>query len=629
MIPEEESVLRKASNELYTTDRVSPRQRSFIHDKKIDAPDSWIASPSLIASSPMSKIKKTTSWFKNIFLGSVVFFLIAVGISAYMFVGGVNTISSKNVSLEITTRSFVDGGELFPVTVTLVNNNRASLELATLVLAFPEGNQNNPNAVKRITRDIGSLASGATRQESFDISLFGEEGSERALKASLEFRVSGSNAIYSSDSETSLVIRSSPVRLVANIPESIVPNQETTLQFTLAGNGTAVLPNTAFTVVYPSGFTFVRSDPAPSLDSNVWFLGDIPITGQKTISITGTFSGSRNELKTIQASVGIQDTRNERLLSTIYNSISEIIPLTNTFLDIQTKISSNTDAVIPISATSPSSVEISWVNTLDTQINNVEIRARLSGSAYDPLRVQGNAGFFDTASNTVIWTRQQNPSLASLPPGATGQVSFSLNPKSSLIGQNPTIDIAIDIIGFDNSGKRLSAERVDVKKLVINSDINVLARSLYYSGPLQNTGPVPPKVGQETTYTIDWQVTNSRNRVSGLVMTTTLPLGVTWKDVMVPQNEKNNLSYNTITRQITWNIGEMVPGTLTSKTVSFKVSVTPGANQVGSVIDLTSDVVMTGRDEFTKTDITISRRPLSTRLINDTSNVGAEGQVQP
>jgi hypothetical protein len=630
MINDDESLLRKASQDLYTKNSTPPAKRSFMHDKKIDAPDSWLDShSSVITSSPMSQKPKTISWFKNIFLVSLGFLIVALMVAGFSFLRGANSISSRNVEIAVTTRSFVDGGEQFPVTVTITNKNRTSLELATLVLSYPEGNQSNPEAVRRITRDIGTLSSGATRQESFDIVLFGEEGSQRLLQASLDFRVTGSNAVYTSTGDTPLVIRSTPVRLVADIPDSVIPNQETTMRFTISGNGTTTLSNTAFTIAYPTGFTFIQSNPAPSFDTSVWYLGDIPATGERIITITGTFTGVASELKTIQASVGIADARNERLLSTIYNSISEIIPLTNAFLTISTKVAGRTDSAIPVSATSSSSVEIEWENTLDTQINNAEIKVRLSGGAYDPARVQANSGFFDSATNTITWTRQQVPGLVSLAPGETGRTTFSLTPRSAISGSNPSIDIIVDIAGFNSSGERISATQVDVKKLILNSDLNLLSRTLYYSGPIANTGLVPPKVGQKTTYTIDWQVSNSRNRIINATVSTTLPLWVTWENVIVPNSESANLSYNTVTREIVWNVGEMVPGSLDAKTVSFKVGIVPTGGQVGSVVGLTGDVILTGRDDFTKNDISINRRSMTTQLINDTSTVGAQGQVQP
>lgn len=629
MISDEESLIRKASQDLSTVDGIVSLKRSFIHNTPSEVPENWSNTSQETITMSTPKKKNNQSFFKKIFLGSFGFFVIAILVATFFFIQGVNTISSRNVDVLITTRSFVDGGESFPVTVTLRNNNRTPLELATLTLEFPEGNQVNPNATRILTRDIESINSGATRQEVFDLTLFGEEGSIRPIAARLSFRVSGSNAIYTAENNSDIVIRSSPVRLVTTIPDSVIPNQETTLTFSVSGNGTSVLSQTALVLEYPQGFSFIRSNPAPSLDTSIWILGDIPPTGSRTVSITGIFTGSSQELKTIRASVGIQDSRNERLLSTVYNSVSQIIPLTTAFLDLELRVLNDSGSSVAISSTTSTQVEILWRNTLDTQINNAEINVALSGGAYDPLRIQPSSGFFDSATNTVIWTRQQNPALASIPPGGSGRLSFSLSPKISGLGSNPSINLSASISGFDNSGARLTAMNVAQKRLVLNSDLNLSVRTLYYSGPFQNTGPIPPRVGQETTYTLEFQVTNSRNRVTDTVVATTLPLWASWKDVVIPLSERNNVTYNTVTRELVWNVGELAPGALVAKTLSIKVGVVPTANQTGGAVALTNDVVISGQDTVTGNTLSFSRRALTSQLINDSSDVGAGGQVQP
>ena len=161
--------------------------------------------------------------------------------------------------------------------------------------------------------------------------------------------------------------------------------------------------------------------------------------------------------------------------------------------------------------------------------------------------------------------------------------------------------------------------------------MNFLARTIHYSGPIQNTGAMPPKVNTETTYTLEWQLTNSRNRVTGVKVSTILPTYVVWKNVMVPTSEQSRVIYNEVTRELVWNVGEIPAGTGTNlppKILSMKVGITPSVTQKGSVPNLTDIMTVTGLDTFTNKTIELTRRALDMEISNDGFAPGYDGLVQ-
>ena len=635
MIPDDKSFLRKADHELYTVDGITPKPRSFLHEKKLEAPDHWsdmTPSPESVASSfePMKK----TSIFKKIFGASLGFLVIAVIIAGLSYLSGGNSISTKNVDITLTTKTFVDGGESLPVTVSLVNRNKLNMELATLVLEYPEGNAANLDAITRISRDVGTLPVGETHNESFVIKLYGEENTEKKVTARIEFRVSGSNAIYDKEESVPITIRTSPVRLTLDMPQAVIPNQEVAFKFNLIGNGLEVLTNTALVVQYPPGFTFTRAVPASTTGNNVWYLGDIPPSANKTITIYGSIAGGASDAKTLRASVGSQNKNNESQLDRVYNTLAQVVPLTNAFLDAQVRIGQDNDAIIPIGASEDVTVSIPWTNTLAEKITNAQIEVELSGSAYDPLRVRPVSGYFDSVANKIIWTRQQVPAFAALEPGQTGTLTFQIQPKQFSVNQittSPTINLAINISAFNASGVKVTALAIDRKTLAIGSDINLTTRTLHATGPLQNSGPIPAKTNTETTYTLEWQITNSRNRVSAVKVSTILPTYVSWKNVMVPVGEQTNITFNEVTRELVWNVGEIPAGTGTSlpaKIVSLKVGITPSVQQKGTTPNLTDDIEIIGKDMFTNKEISFTRRAMNTQTFSEGSGPGSDGIVQ-
>jgi hypothetical protein len=577
--------------------------------------------------------KTPTSLFRNIFLGSLGILLVAIIILGVSFLGGGNTISSNNVDVAITTKTFVDGGESLPVDVTIVNKNKLPIELATLILEYPQGSGDNAGTVARISRDIPNIAAGATHQESFIVQLYGTQNSQKTITAHMEFRVQGSNAVYDKDQPTTVTIRTSPVTITLAAPDKAVPNQDIPLVFSITGNGAASLANTAMVLQYPDGFTYANATPPPTTGNNVWYLGDLPPGSNRTITVHGSLVGSVTDLKTIRASVGSQNASNEQLLDTTYNSLAQVIPLSNAFIDAHFAIgTAATGSIIPISGTQQVRVTIPWKNTLSVPLTNAQISVSFSGSAYSPSLVEPINGFFDTVNNKIVWTSREDQDLTSINPGQHGEISFSFRPgqiTSSSAVTNPVVKVGLSILGYQSGGTKLTADNVDTKTFAVNSDLNLLARTIHYTGTIQNSGPMPPVPNKETTYTLEWKITNLRNHISGATVTTTLPTYVSWKNVVIPQTEAANVVYNDVTRQITWNAGDLAAGTgaNAAKIVSMKIGITPSTQQAGATPALTDSIVLTGHDTFTNQDLTINKLPLNTQLLNDGNGPGTYGQV--
>src|SRR3989338_824025 len=104
--------------------------------------------------------------------------------------------------------------------------------------------------------------------------LFGEQGSVRQMKISLEYRVEGSNAIFLKDKFFEVSINSTPIDLLIGAPSEISSNQDINLDVKATLNATKPASKILLKVDYPIGFQFVKAIPAPSSGNNIWNLGD-------------------------------------------------------------------------------------------------------------------------------------------------------------------------------------------------------------------------------------------------------------------------------------------------------------------------------------------------------------------
>jgi hypothetical protein len=268
---------------------------------------------------------------------------------------------------------------------------------------------------------------------------------------------------------------------------------------------------------------------------------------------------------------------------------------------------------------------IKWQNNLPYQVSDVSISVKISGNALDKSSVTVGDGFYRSIDNTIIFDKTTDRTFALLEPGQEGESKFTLRSfgPSSVTGSglsNPIISLTISVQGktLNNSGSIQNISFSDSRKIKVTSSPRLFAKSLYYVGPFQNKGPIPPKAETETTYTITWTVTNPLNNLSGAKVVATLPPYIKWLDVVSPNTEK--MSYDESTGQIIWSLGNVSAGAGSvspAREVSFQISLLPSVSQIGSAPDLLSSSALSARDTFTSTSVASDFPAVTTRLNND------------
>lgn len=613
---------------------------SFGDPSKNNVPDSWQSSLKDRVQSG-EKVFTKSPVFKSFFIFSLIFFLLAMLYASYVFFAGGNTVSKDNIEISVLGNAFVAGGEELSLVIGVSNKNSSALELVDLLIEYPKSSSKNSSdgaiTMERYRESLGTISSGALRNENVKLVFFGEQGSIVPIKISIEYRVEGSNAIFVVDKIYEVSINSTPVNMSIQGPSSISPNQNIVLNIETSLNATKALPGVLIKVDYPVGFEFSSATPAPSIGNNIWVLGDLAPGGDRKIDITGqmidVFEG---EDKTFRVFSGTQSKVDKSVLDIVFNSVIHTIGIKKPFLETKLLINGVSMREYAVDSKGKINGEIFWENNLDTNINDLEIRARIVGNAVDRKSINTLQGFYDSGDDVIIWDKSSVPKFKEINPTENGSVSFSFSPLPLLsvpgkILASPSISVVVDITG------RQALEGFDVKDLknsqsvVINivSDIALSAKALYFSGPFKNTGEVSPKVGEETTYTIVWNASNSANNISKAKVVSTLPSWVRFVGPISPSTA--DLSYNPSTKEIVWDIGTLPKGTgITgdSKEVAFQIGFTPSLSQLASIPVIINDATLTGHDDFANVNVRVNKGSLRTRLDSDPQFPGGAGLVQ-
>lgn len=565
------------------------------------------------------------SFLKIFFFLALIFFIISSGVALFAIFGNFNSISSKNVDISVLGPTSIGGGEHLTLEIVIDNKNNIALETADLLIEYPQGTRTVTDLQKELLRSresLGRIESGDNVRRTIQAVLFGEKDSIQNISVLVEYRVKGSNAVFSKEKKYEIVMASSPITLTATYPKEIASNKEFEVTIQAVSNSTEIIQNALIKAEYPFGYSFDRSTPKQVSGDNVWRLGDLKPGEKRTIKIIGQLEGQDNEQRTFRFSTGIASSKDENILATEFVTLLETVSIRKPGLGVELVLGSSSGDLV-VTAGGKVNATVRFVNNLSVPIVNAKIEARLSGGALDRSSVSVVKGFYRSIDNTIIWDFNSNTGLASIAPGARGEFAFSFGTLSTGGGlplSNQSIDIEIVAFGSQVSGGTVpegisSSVR---RKVSIASDIGLNTRIVYSIGPFANKGPIPPKVEKETTYTIIWTATNSSNDISGVVAKATLPSYVTWLSAFVPANE--NISFDPISRTITWNVGELRAGagfSSSAREVSFQISFLPSLSQHDTSPDLVGITTITGKDKFTNIFLEDTKPALSTRLGTD------------
>lgn len=640
---EDKTRIDNLNNSLYSRNApdVRSRRKMRIEDVTADVPTAWQRPPEVTdAPLPQTPKKHPMSFFIKFFVASIIFFIAAVGIGAYIFLNGNNLISANNIDITISGPVSVPGGSPVTFEIAVTNKNTVDLDQVDLEVNFPAGstNVNNPTQPLTTYRDVlGSIASGATVKKTVSATIFGEQNTQKTVTVDVGYKVKGSTSPFSKEKTYDVLINSSPINLTVTSFKEITSGQEFDITFRVKSNSTDTLRNVMVSATYPFGFSYLSSSIAPLGDKATWRLGDIPPGGEKNIVVHGKLQGENQDMRVFHVSVGTQNPRNPNSIGTEFMNATQEIALKKSFMTIGLNIDNNqTGSDVPGVFNQPVRADINWFNNLPTAVTDAEITVKLSGSAYDRTLVQPSKGLFRSSTDEIVWTSQSDPSLGAVGAGESGTVSFTVTPRDMSTPSrpivNPTLTLSVSVKGkrVQESGVPQTLSSIVTRNVRISSSVALSGQVVRNATDLRNTGPIPPKADQKTTYTVIWSIDNTANSLSKAQVTATLPQYVKWVGDYSPSGE--DISYDNRNGLVTWNAGSVGTYTATRgqrKTVAFQISLEPNINQVGSIPVLVNDATLTATDEFTGATLNSVQSYLTTRFSTDASYKPGDETVQP
>ncbi len=636
-MPEDiKSKIAELENELYSKDFKPHRVRDTLpHSDSSTSSPSWdTAAEATAFVNEMDQKRKSHYFMKKFAIVSALFFVIASSVASFIWWQGSNIISGENITIEISAPLSVSGGDPFETKLMVTNSNKVAIEKATLFIEYPDGFYSvaDKTAMLRISKDLGSILPGQSVSEGVSSLIYGEENTQKEVKIILEYRMVGSNATIKKLEGYIVKISSSPIILKLDTLKEISSGQEVEFTLNVESNIGGVLEKVLFSAEYPTGFTFRSASPDPTYGTNTWTLGTIPAKGKRTIKIRGVLEGQEGEQKVLKISIGTPNPKDERVVGVVYNTLIETISITRPLFGLDVVVGGNRSSEYVTAQNRNIRVDVFWQNNSPTKVTDAVIEVKFAGAALNRYSIYAsNGGFYRSSDNTIVWEKISNPNFAVVEAGAKGGVSFSFSPIAlgvdvALGLKNPqiTLEVSARANRISETSGQQSITTFATRVVKFDSDLRLSVQSLYFSGPFQNTGPLPPKADTPTTYTIKWSVRNSSNSISNAVVKTTIDSRyVTWQGQISPTGE--DISYNAGGAEVVWNVGRIPSGG--TREAAFQVSFLPSSSQINSSPSLTGESVLVGTDDFTKSNLGDRKPPVTTNLSTDPTFGQNQGAV--
>lgn len=567
-------------------------RRSRLFSRGNHAPAAWQAGDARPPRKPLFEMKTLELFFA----GSLAFFVIAVGIAGLIIFSGSNTVSTKNVDINVTGPTEIGAGSTLSLQVVITNRNAVPMQLTDLIVEFPQGTRSDIDVSRdlpRIRESIGTIQPGASVNRTIRATVFGTAGNDLTVRASAEYRVPSSNAIFVAETKYIAKINQAPAAITVDALKEAVSGQMATFSITLTSNAPQILSDVLLIAEYPPGFSFDSSSPNPASRSSVWSLGDVEPGGKRTITIKGVFTGEDGDSRVLHLTAGTKKANTDDTIVAPLATSELALTVTKPFISVALNLAGDVDDTHTIQRGKEVTGTVTWVNNLPVRVQNVQITLSFDGAILDRASVKAQDGFYSSNNTSILWSKSTDPRLADVAPGDSETLPFSFMtlPLSSGTFRNPQIKLSVNVEGLRQSETNVpvTVRSSAATDLFVASDL-ALTSSLSHAG---GTGPIPPKADTETTYTVSWTASNSVNALANVSASAVLPSYVRFIN-----SPASGVSYNASSRVVTWNVGDVAAAQ--AKTASFQIGFTPSLSQVGSLPVLISDQRVYGYDRFVR-----------------------------
>ena len=541
--------------------------------------------------------------------------------------------NDKSIELNLTGQQSIASGDEVIYILEYKNIEKVALRNVEMILRYPDGFEFD-SATPEPTNDfnsswkIGDLTKGQKGKIEIKGRIIGEVGSLKTINITASFQPENFSSSFKEATSFSSQITSSILEIELDGPEQILTEKKTTYTIKYRNTSDQDLENIQILVLYPQNFVFQESEPEPFSReedarnlNNKWIVETLAKNQEGEIEITGGYlTDDEISEANFTVQIGFLDSESEEFSLQQEQTLKTKLIGQNLTTNLIINGSSQDQ---PINFGQTLTYSIIYKNLGQQELDDVEITAFIDSDVLDWDTLDDkNLGIVE--GKKIIWNKNQISELDLVRPIDEGSIDFSIQVK-------PADDIDLDETSLRVKSKvkvtlakigELEAEDLEIESNEINSNINtdiqLKAEGRYFNDdniPV-GTGPLPPVVGQTTTFRIYWAIANSLHEVNDVTVSTVLPKGIEWADKYLVG--AGAINYSIKDKVVTWSINRISPNkTFDEVDAWFDVSVTPTPQQVKKLLILTDQAVLAATDKVTESEISKIGKAVTSNLEDD------------
>lgn len=520
-------------------------------------------------------------------------------------------INQGDVSFEIKGNDDVASGEEVIYIVDYKNNYKVDLTNNEIKLSYPEGFiakmvEPTPSDEKYNIWRFDKLKPGEEGQIKIKGVITGNIGEKKEIKGDFKYNPANTTAYF--NKAVSLNVNVSNIYLALNIegPESFKAGEKNKLKIKYVNNSTETLESLRLIVFYPR-------DASLFVDGKEVFQSQIQ-NGENTFAVDiEKIEGKKGNELDADLSLASQATG-----AKIKSQVGYILPNNDFITQAEDEkeffvLKGDISAQLMINGKSDqgfinNSEKLNYTLVIMNE-NNVSAKEIIPKVIIDDtndlldwdsleFREEGNL-----ENREIFWDKEHIEKLAELASNDKVELNFSiaLKEKEHLnnIITEPLIswaEIHVAKMGDLENAKDLKSNLVTFS---LNTDLEFNAEVRYFSnsGEPIGSGPLPPKLGEETAYKIFWNLKNNLNDAKDILIKAKLPENVRWNEKT--EVDSGELYFDQKTRTIIWSVPKLPANLGKSVEANFELSIKPENSDVDKVMILLKGVELVGYDSTT------------------------------
>ncbi|MBD3281808.1 hypothetical protein GF391_03620 [Candidatus Uhrbacteria bacterium] len=593
----------------------------------------------------MTKLEKIKSkrwiWITG-GISAAILLLILVAWAGFAFFKTFQGFSGKALDMEVEGPEKIALGQEITYFVNYKNSADQPLASVDVRVNFPSDfviteMKPKPTSEGNVWR-VGALAAQERGTIKIRGRFTGALGTISAVQAIATYRPANYSSDFEAMATKQIEYAETVIEGFIQVPEKAVPGDSVALIYHYKNSGAEELENLVLQFTVPEGFApDMDAMGTSTLQGRVFEkkLGDLKPGEQSELSMVGTFASGFGGDAEILAKIGTVGPDGRFLPMHV---AEKSVPVLAGDLSLNFIVNGSEQKERTASYGEELRGIIGYENMADESLSDIVIRMKLetidlsSGEVLASKKLVDMGRLSSSATTSVsgaevVWDKTVISNLESLPPRGSGSIDVNLPivyaaPDKGAVALRVNVSADVRAVGDTELNRTITMAPMT---FVMLSDASLSAEARYFTeeGAPIGTGPLPPKVGEATTYRIIWKLNKTVHALKDVQVEAKLPRSVSFNQVAT--STAGEMQYIEAERKLVWSLNRM-PAGVGQAEVLFNVSITPVAADDGRFAILMDDITFQATDEDIDEPILLVIKELNTDLQND-ENAAGKGVV--